>query len=443
MKKRYAKGTDSVDVKLTPREAVLNRNAAELLGRDAIARLNAHGNMLAKRGVDLASLPSDPTPGPSTENMLGYQYGSSDVPYNAPGLQFSNTQILPESGELQAGGSPGPRATVTYPKQPQQLPGSPQPQFPPLPFPTFPQFPIQPPMPQPQDDGSGGSTGYQMGTSNVRRDDRADLLRDAENTFYGGGQAPMPTPTPTPVQRGYQYGTEDVRRRRNAASRYTTNYSPLTTSTQGVRIGGQYGGAGATLAPEDNPAYQAAIAKGRPSRSAYTMIPTPSGGSISVPTGQIDKYTRLLNKLPAAPTGFERPTGTTAYAMGNTGTVPTGNTPYEKSYRIGYEGGAVQQPQPTLGYQIGSAIGNFSPVNFGQGLVNAASRIGQGIANVFTGGNTQAAPAPNAAPTPPPIPQQIPNPVAPTPTPTIPPNDNPYGFQYGTASVPRRYSDYY
>lgn len=28
--------------------------------------------------------------------------------------------------------------------------------------------------------------------------DRADLLRDAENTFYGGGTAPIPTPTPTP-----------------------------------------------------------------------------------------------------------------------------------------------------------------------------------------------------------------------------------------------------
>ncbi len=350
MKKKYAKGTDSVDAKLTPRESVLNRNASELIGRDTIKRFNYYGNMLAKRGVDLASLPSDPTPGPSTENMLGYQ----------------------------------------------------------------------------------------MGTSMVQRDDRADLLRDADNTFYGGG-APMPTPTPTPVQRGYQYGTENVRRR-NAASRL--NF-PQGQIIQGSGAGsGGYGytqGTG-SLPPDQNPAYQSVIAKGRTSRSAYTMIPTPSGGSISVPTGQIDKYTRLLNKLPAAPTGFERPTGQAAYAMGNTGAVPTGNTPYEKSYRMGYEGGAVQQPQPTLGYQIGSAIGNFSPVNFGQGLVNAASRIGQGIASVFTGGNTQAAPAPNAAPTPPPIPQQTP-----IPSPTIPPDQNPYGFQYGTASVPapRRYSDYY
>ncbi len=68
--------TDSVPALLTPRESVLNRNASELLGRDTIKRLNDHGNMLAKRGVDLAS---DPTPGPSTENLLGYQYGTSMV----------------------------------------------------------------------------------------------------------------------------------------------------------------------------------------------------------------------------------------------------------------------------------------------------------------------------------------------------------------------------
>ncbi len=361
MKKKYAKGTDTVDAKLTPREAVLNRNAAELLGRDAISRLNAHGNMLAKRGVDLASLPSDPTPGPSTENMLGYQYG----------------------------------------------------------------------------------------TSTVQSDDRDDLLRDADTTFYGGGQAPMPTPTPTPKPNGYQYGTEDVRRRRNAASRFTSNYSPLTTATQGVRIGGQYGGAGATLAPEDNPAYQAAIAKGRPAASSYTWITTPSGGQMKVPTASIGALTRKGSDLQGStfsnvPAGFGRPNAQTSYAMGDTGAVPTGNTAFEKSYRMGFAPSGVTMPPPTLGYQIGSAISNFSPVGFGQGLVNAASRIGQGIANVFTGGNTQAAPVPNAAPTPPPIPQQSPAPVVtPTPTPTIPPNDNPYGFQYGTASVPRRYSDYY
>ncbi len=160
--KRYAKGTDSVPAMLTPREAILNRNAAELLGRDTIKRLNDHGNMLSKRGVDLASLPSDPTPGPSTENMLGYQTGTADV----------------------------------------------------------------------------------------RRDDRGDLLRDAENTFYGGGHVPAPSPTPKPV-RGYAYGTDDVLDQNdypNAASRVRPR---TVTSTMANSF---YSGRGGTpLGPQYDP----------------------------------------------------------------------------------------------------------------------------------------------------------------------------------------------
>jgi hypothetical protein len=46
--------TDTVPAMLTPREAVLNRNAAELAGRGKIEALNAEGNQLARKGVDLA-----------------------------------------------------------------------------------------------------------------------------------------------------------------------------------------------------------------------------------------------------------------------------------------------------------------------------------------------------------------------------------------------------
>jgi hypothetical protein len=38
------------------------------------------------------------------------------------------------------------------------------------------------------------------------------------------------------------------------------------------------------LPPDQNPAYQAAIAKGRPDMGAYTWITTPSGGQMRVPT---------------------------------------------------------------------------------------------------------------------------------------------------------------
>ncbi len=167
----YAKGTasvkrktDSVPAMLTPREAILNRNAAELLGRDTIKRLNDHGNMLSRRGVDLASLPSDPTPGPSTENMLGYQYG----------------------------------------------------------------------------------------TSMVQGDDRADLLRDADSTFYGGGQAPAPTPTPTPARR-YQYGTSSVDDTINTKPVKKRTGVGLTADSlsQGLSLGGaatQFGSPSPTVA---------------------------------------------------------------------------------------------------------------------------------------------------------------------------------------------------
>jgi hypothetical protein len=53
------KGTDTVPAMLTPREAVLNRNAAELAGRGKIERLNRQGNRLARKGVDLAAQGGD------------------------------------------------------------------------------------------------------------------------------------------------------------------------------------------------------------------------------------------------------------------------------------------------------------------------------------------------------------------------------------------------
>jgi len=126
------------------------------------------------------------------------------------------------------------------------------------------------------------------------------------------------------------------------------------------------------LPPYQNPAYQAAIAGGRPARSGYTTIQTPSGGTMSVPISSSDRYSALLNKLPSVPTGFERPNTQTAFALGDTGVVPTGNTPYERSFRMGYEGGAVTRPESAgFGYQAGQALA---------GLAGVASR---GIANLF------------------------------------------------------------
>ncbi len=45
----------------------------------------------------------------------------------------------------------------------------------------------------------------------------------------------------------------------------------------------RYGTSSAVLPPDQNPAYQSAIAKGRPNTSAYSWITTPSGGQMRVP----------------------------------------------------------------------------------------------------------------------------------------------------------------
>ncbi len=307
MKKRYAKGTDTVDAKLTPREAVLNRNAAELLGRDAIKRLNAHGNMLAKRGVDLASLPSDPTPGPSTENMLGYQKGTEDVNYwnllkQNDYVTASPMQQILAGTPRQVGGDVALPPQGLSPLQPLKdysnsimsvmWPGSGKGWE----RPTSKQFDQQleqDKMARMQREaefrrqyglpGLGG-IGYQMGTYDVGRDDRSDLLRDADSTFYGGG-APMPTPTPTSTPRmRYQYGTYDVQRRRNAASRIpyldqsqARRAAAYRNAPQGQIIQGSGAGSGGygyapgtgSLPPEQNPAYQAALRNNPTPASRY------------------------------------------------------------------------------------------------------------------------------------------------------------------------------
>jgi len=190
-------------------------------------------------------------------------------------------------------------------------------------------------------------------------------------------------------------------------------------ATQGqvlIPAGGSLGGR--ALPPEQNPAYQTAIAKGRPARSGYEFIQTPSGGSMAVPIGQKGKYTDLLYKNnPVTNTGFQRPDTQAAYNLGFQGGPAVGNTAYARSYNLGFQGDAVQRPPSAgLGYQVGSAIANFSPTAVGQGIANTASRIGGFFGfgqsqrpSGFGGGSTNAAipsPTPYATPV-----------ASPTPTP--------------------------
>ncbi len=76
--------------------------------------------------------------------------------------------------------------------------------------------------------------------------------------------------------------TDDYRRRRG-----------FFPATYGSGYGSQgFGPGSGLLAPEDNPAYQAAIAKGRPNMNNYSWITTPSGGQMRVPTGSIDSLVK-------------------------------------------------------------------------------------------------------------------------------------------------------
>jgi hypothetical protein len=81
--------TDTVDARLTPREAVLNRNASELAGRGNIEKLNAEGNALARKGVDLAAKGDKDVAGqssrvlqPGSENRAIIQWMRENMGYD-------------------------------------------------------------------------------------------------------------------------------------------------------------------------------------------------------------------------------------------------------------------------------------------------------------------------------------------------------------------------
>ncbi len=109
---------------------------------------------------------------------------------------------------------------------------------------------------------------YQRGTSDVGRDDRADLLLDTENTFYGGGHA-VPSPTPTPVPRRYQYGTTDVSRR---GMDYTASPPAMTSGAQG------FGGAPtASMGGTGNTSFNSIPTNGSSGNTQYFVPGSPGG----------------------------------------------------------------------------------------------------------------------------------------------------------------------
>jgi hypothetical protein len=108
--------TDTVPAMLTPREAVLNRNAAELAGRGNIEKLNQEGNELAEKGIDLAGGDKNMKTKPKK-----YQGGGGYVK-EGPSKSKKQPEQLPGLG----GGQPGQNVNqygVPYGWNPPPTPG--------------------------------------------------------------------------------------------------------------------------------------------------------------------------------------------------------------------------------------------------------------------------------------------------------------------------------
>lgn len=228
--------TDTILAALTPHEAVLNPNAAELMGRKRIAALNAKGNKLAKRGVDLPS--------------RRYQKGTSDVEHEDQGESMMKSghrftpQDLAEMHKQREAEGQARRARMMNEK------------------PVF---------------------QFQSGTSDVGSD-RADLLKEAEETFYGGGQAqkPVPTPTPTPKPRKYQYGTSNVRRAVDFAAP-SSGYGFSTRSFGG--FGGPQGSTAGITFTGSNFGREGVGAGGSPASGSLNTNPVAISRGINSPFG--------------------------------------------------------------------------------------------------------------------------------------------------------------
>jgi hypothetical protein len=276
----------------------------------------------------------------------------------------------------------------------------------------------------------------------------------------------------------------DRDKRRNAASRIPLSQNALrgipsanaiTDTGQGqTLIPSRYGTSSAVLPPDQNPAYQAALSRGRLQRGDLTTITTPSGGTITVPSASAGRaaaavrgsqVTQIGNQLPIDRTaaynkGYGEPnpiiqpsaSGPVLAQGGVANPIENLTSQQRGQYGVGGFLDSLRSSPVSLALGVNNLIpDNISPIGIGQGLVNAASRIGQGVANFFGGTPANAAPAPSPdalpAPSASPTPIQTPVPTA-TPSPTAPQVSNtdqqpPMTTDYQLPAAPRRYSDYY
>ncbi len=158
------------------------------------------------------------------------------------------------------------------------------------------------------------------------------------------------------------------------------------------------------LPPDQNPAYQAAIARPRPNMNNYAWITTPSGGQMRVPTGSVGNLlapgtsltgstvTQIGNQLP-----IDR---AAAYAKGYGAPTPTIQP--SVSGPVLAQGGVANPvenltPQARIAGGVGSTL-DYLRSNPALNLAtNALGGFGRNIASWFGGGNMPSMPPAAAA----------------------------------------------
>ncbi len=205
----------------------------------------------------------------------------------------------------------------------------------------------------------------------------------------------------------------------------------INSTPQGQQIyGSGAGNAGFTpsnalLPPDQNPAYQAAISRGRPDMNNYSWITTPSGGQMRVPTGSVGNLlnTGSLRGSQVTQIGNQAPIDrAAAYARGYG--APTPSVQQFSGGPALVQGGVANpvaniSPQQRVQYGVGSTLDYFKTNPALNVAASALGGLGRNVASWFGGGNLPSIPptANAGQPSPSPTPYQTPFPSA-TPTPT-------------------------
>ncbi len=163
------------------------------------------------------------------------------------------------------------------------------------------------------------------------------------------------------------------------------SFFPAANYPQGQTImPSRYGTSSAVLPPDQNPAYQAAIARPRLQRGDLTTIRTPSGGYVTVPSGTAGATAQAVPGSAVTQIGNQAPIDRGAqYARGYGAPTPTIQNGYQ------FSGGVANPienltPQARIAGGAGGTLDYFRSNPALAAATNALSGFGNSIARFFT-----------------------------------------------------------